>query len=419
VIAISNVNVEALRMKARTVAPYFGTVIWGLRPFPKPGIGTFAVTADGRFVYDPEVPWSFNEQVGAFIHELHHVVLFHSERANGREKRMWNAATDLEINSALKRGGILLPDGALYPELLGLPDNMSAEFYYAEIQKQEPEKQPQKPDDVKPGNGRCGSVAGDKEDFEPAPDEGNPMAGQQPGQSQQAGTSPGETPAQPTTGQSEVEINAMRQEVAKEVMRNMGTAPGNLVEWAKNLLNPTVQWQAILRSAVKRAVHTVAGGASDYSYSRTNDRTLDPDLILPTLITKKPEVTCIIDTSGSISRAELMEALSEVKGVIRSHSNRLTLIACDTRIHEVYTVSPSSKIDGLRFSGGGGTNLRVAFDYAMKDVRPKPNIIIVFTDAFTPWPDKSPNAEVIVCLNRQGLESQVPAWAKSMRIGGK
>lgn len=399
---MSNVNVEALRMKARTVAPYFGTVIWGLRPYPKPGIGTFAVSSDGRFVYDPEVPWSFNEQVGAFIHELHHVVLFHSERANGRDRKMWNIATDLEINSALQRGGVLLPSGAITPDAMGLPHNMAAEFYYTAIQQTEPDKQPQKPDMCQPGTGRCGSVAGDKEEFEPAPDDG-------------VSTISGQT--QNTAAQSDVELNAMRKQVAEQIMQAPGNAPGNLVEWAKGLLNPQVQWQAVLRAAVKRAVHTVSGGASDYSYSRINNRTLDPDLILPTLVTKKPEVLAIIDTSGSISRPELMEALSEVKGVIRSHAHRITLAAVDTKIHETYTVSPSSSIDGLQFSGGGGTNLRVGFDYATK-MNPKPNIILVFTDAQTRWPEKQPKAEVIICLNKQGTESGIPGWARVVRIGG-
>lgn len=415
---MSTVNVEAIRFKARSVAPYFGSVIWGLRPFPKPGIGTFAVSNDGRFVYDPDVPWSFDEQVGAFIHELHHVVLFHADRAKGRDHKLWNAATDLEINSALQRGGVLLPQGALMPDQFDMPHNMAAEWYYAALQQLSEDNQPQKPDKCQPGTGRCGSVAGDKEDFEPAPSEGSGIPSQQPGiPTNQAGSGTAQ-PGQATGPKSEVEINAMRKQVAEEVM-NMGNAPGNLVEWAKSLLNPSIQWQSVLRSAVKRAIHTVSGGASDYSYHRTNDRTLDADLILPTLVSKKPEVCVIVDTSGSIARAELDEALGEITGVVRAHANRLTVMAVDTKVHEIYTVSPSKSLLGLKFSGGGGTRLTVGIEHAMKKIHPRPNIIIVFTDALTPWPESEPKAEVIVCLNKSGVASRVPKWARMIRIGGQ
>lgn len=400
---MSTVNLEAVRFKARKVAPYFGTVIWGLRPVAVPGCGTFSVTDDGQFVYDPDVPWTFEEQVGVFIHELHHVVLRHAERSGNRDRKMWNIATDIEINNSLRRGGVVLPKGALMPEQFGLPENQAAEIYYAAIQAMVPDRQPKFPDTHQPGTGRCGSVAGQREEFEPEPDGNANQAGHNTGGQQQ--------------GKTEVEIQAMRKRVAEEVLKDIGNAPQNLVDWARSMISPTIPWQSMLRAAVKRAINNVAGGATDYTYSRTNDRTLDPDLILPTLITKKPEVCVIVDTSGSISRQELDEAISEVAGVLRAHANRMTVMAVDHEVHEVHTVAVGTNIETLKFSGGGGTNLVLGFDHAMKSVRPKPNIIIVFTDAYTPWPKRKPDAEVVVCLTRAGDENRVPKWARSLRVG--
>lgn len=394
------VNVEAVRFKARKVAPYFGTVIWGLRPVESPGIGTFAVTDDGQFLYDPEVPWSFEEQVGVFIHELHHVVLFHAERRGNKDARMWNYAGDMEINDALRRGGVVLPGEAVYPDQMGFPSNQAADYYYAEIMKQKPEDRPQQPDHCQPGSGRCGSVAGNREGFEPTPD---PNA-QQSGMGNRA-------------GKSNVEMEVMRKRVAEEIAKDIGNAPGNLVEWAKSILHPKLSWQAILRSSVKRAVQVVSGGASDYSYSRPNNRTLDPDLILPSLVTKRPEVCVIIDTSGSIEQAELEEALNEVSGVMRAHANRMTLIAVDAEVRDVHTVRMGTPLSNLRFSGGGGTDMRVGIDHAMKQVRPRPNIIIVFTDGHTPWPSSQIPAQLIVCISKHGDGRRVPKWARSMKVG--
>lgn len=409
---MGNVNVEAIRFKARKLAPYFGTVIWSLRPVAIPGIGTFAVSDDGDFCYDPDVPWTFEEQVGVFIHELHHVVLFHAERRKGKSARTWNEACDMEINNALRRGSILLPKGALQPTDFGLPENQSAEFYYGAILQMKEEQRPQHPDHCEPGQGRCGSAAGDKEEFEPKPDPNGANGAAQ-------GANGGNQGKPQGIGKSDVEMQTMRKRVAEEVMKDMGNAPGNLVEWAKSILNPTISWQAVLRASVKRAVQVVSGGASDYSYSRTNNRTLDPDLILPSLITKKPVVACIVDTSGSISRKELDEALAEVAGVIRSHANRMTVMAVDASVREVYTVGTAASLSGLKLSGGGGTDMREGIDYALKQVRPKPNIIIVFTDGMTPWPERDIPAQLIVCISKGGTDKRVPKWARVLKMGGK
>jgi predicted metal-dependent peptidase len=406
------VNIEAIRFKALKVAPYFGTVIWSLKVVPMPGKGTFGVTEDGRLLYDPDLDWTFEELVGAFLHEIHHRVLNHAGRAKGRDRKMWNIATDLEINNSLRRGGILLPKRALQPEQYGLPENLSAELYYAAIQQMPIDQQPQVPNMLVPGMGRCGSCAGAPEDYEAD-------AEAQPGGASGNINSPSANDKQE---QSQVEVEGMRKRVAEEVMKQQGSAPAALVEWAKTLVAPQITWQNILRTTVKRAVQKVSGGASDYSYGKVNDRTLDPSLILPTLITKRPEIAVIIDTSGSISVPELEAAVSEVAGVMRAHCNRMTVMACDETVHEVHTVNMSTSLSELRLTGGGGTDMRAGIDYALTKLRHKPNIIIVFTDAETPWGNGKPDAEVIVCLTlyaKKSYEQRIPKWAKVIRTHDK
>lgn len=426
------VNIEAVRFKALQVAPYFGTVIWSLQYVATPGIGTFAVTDTGQFLYDPDVPWSFPEQVGVFIHELHHVILNHAERAGTKDPATWNEATDIAINDSLRRWGILLPDGALQPELYSLEPNQAAESYYGVLVKRKQEqhkkqsgsgdsnqqgqqqgggsdkdsKLPPKPDGCSPTKGRCGSGAGIRESFEPPPGSGPPGS---PTQGQGNTNKPGNE-------KSGVEIEAMRKRVAEDVVKNIGDAPGMLVDWAKSVLNPKRSWQSVLRSAVKRAVQNIAGGASDYTFSKVNYRSIDPDIILPSLVTKKPEVCVIVDTSGSISTEELNEALSEVSGVMRAHANRMTILAVDRKVHEQHTVSLASRLNELKFTGGGGTDMRVGIKHALK-LTPKANIIIIFTDGESPWPDQKPDAEVVVCLNKYGSARRVPSWARLIKLG--
>lgn len=412
-------DLEAIRYRLREKAPYFGTAIWRLRPVEDKDFGfkddkgaihgTFAVSNDGRLYYNPTVDWSFDECVGALCHEIHHLILRHHGRQNGRDQKLWNYAADLEINSALQRGGWTLPtrvddDGkrvtsVLLPSQFGYAENLTAEAYY-NLLLDDAVEVPQM-SMAMPGAGKCGMS-------EPG------GQGTEPGEGEGAGEGEGGGPAL-----TDVELDGLAKRIAEEVLKSRGTVPASLERWADELLNPTVPWQSILRAYAKRSVNVVAGGASDYSFMQANERRSSSDLILPAMVTYKPEVGFLLDTSGSIGRDELCEMVTEIHGVVRHMVQRMGVVAYDAAPHETHYITNPRALLKLPLSGGGGTDMAGGLEYLSSTLRPRPNIVIVMTDGFTPWPDSPPRGtQVIVCITSKGGNAdKVPAWAKVVQIG--
>jgi len=126
-------------------------------------------------------------------------------------------------------------------------------------------------------------------------------------------------------------------------------------------------------------------------------------------------VAVVIDTSGSMSDSMLGQALGEVTGVLRSLGiarRNLRVIACDARAYEVQAVRD---VNAIRLPGGGGTDMGAGIDAATA-LRPRPDLIVVLTDGYTPWRSAPPQGvRVVVGLMDRGGRS--PDWAETVLIG--
>jgi predicted metal-dependent peptidase len=392
---LSELDLEAVRFKAGLRFPYLASVLWRLRPVVKKGLGTFGVDAQWRLYYDDEVPWTFEECVGVLVHEINHLLRNHHGRDPSVGGNIWNVAGDCEINDDLSEI-VALPAEGVLPSKFGFKDGLLAEEYY-ELLLKDAQKIPMAgTGDTASGNcGTCASNQG-KDGMDGLDQNGNPVSG---------------TGAQ--------EQDSIRQHVAQEIMteaaKNRGTVPAGLVAWADEFLHPTVPWQKVLARSVKHAVTIVSGGATDYSMSRPNRRN-DGEIILPSMITHKPEVAIIFDTSGSVSNDEYQQMIGETLGILKVHTSKITMLWVDAAVSRIESIASRSQAPRLlERSGYGGTDMRVGFDAAVK-LRPRPNIIICFTDGETPWPDTEiPKCRVIVGLT-QDIEG-VPEWMTVVRIG--
>jgi len=132
-----------------------------------------------------------------------------------------------------------------------------------------------------------------------------------------------------------------------------------------------------------------------------------------------PPIAVIIDSSGSISEKELTGFLSEVSGIARANgvAEDITLIVCDVQVTEIRKIRSRSEISGIEIKGGGGTDLRVGIEAAIK-LKPLPKILVVLTDGFTPWPESitSRIESFIVCCNVETNMSTLPTYAKGILI---
>ncbi|MGW2633420.1 vWA domain-containing protein [Streptomyces chattanoogensis] len=378
----------AARYRAASDRPYLASALYALTIVARAEVRTMAVDRHWRCYVSPAFvdATPVAELAGVWVHEAAHLLRDHhgrADRLSAADQRDWhrvNVAQDCEINDDLLADGLRLPAGRMEPRLFGLPEGQLFEAYLGRLP---PEVQA--PD--------CGSGA-----------HGRPGPWELPGSAGPARL-------------GEVEAQALRRHTAEAMRahrRARGTLPAGWQRWAEEVLEPTVDWRQALSGAVREAA-AWAGGAVDYTYRRPSRRT--PALrgvVLPSLRRPLPRVAVVIDTSGSMGDAELGAALAEVTGVLREvgvRGNRVTVLACDADVHAVSRVTATEQIT---LGGGGGTDMRVGIASALA-ARDRPNIVIVLTDGYTPWPDEVPSCRLIAALIGPGAP-EPPRWVETVRV---
>ncbi|GLV96710.1 hypothetical protein Slala05_03420 [Streptomyces lavendulae subsp. lavendulae] len=387
----------AARYAAAEARPYLASALYALTVVPSPGpsgVATMGVDRHWRcyvspaFVERTPVP----ELAGVWIHEVAHLLRDHHGRADRlppadqRDPVRINIAQDCEINDDLLADGLALPAGRMEPRLFGLATGGLFEEYLPAVPATPPHG-------VDCGSGAHGIAR---------PWEAGPGGGE------------GRTPS----GIGPAEAEALRRATAQAMrahQRTRGTLPAGWDRWAREVLEPTVDWRRALSGAVREAA-AWAGGAVDYTYRRPSRRTpaLGGRVVLPSLRRPLPRVAIVIDTSGSMGEEELAAALGEVTGVLREvgvGGNRVAVLACDADVHTVARVTRGGQVE---LAGGGGTDMRVGIRAALS-LPDRPNVVVVLTDGYTPWPQEPQSCRLIAALI--GADApQPPHWVETVRV---
>jgi predicted metal-dependent peptidase len=393
-------KLQAARLRLATERPYMSAALYNLVPVERPGLGTLAVDKWWRLYYDPEAvaTWDVIHLAGVLYHEIAHLLRAHHERFEHAEKTTANVSTDIEINDDIRDEGVQLPEGALYPEAFNLPAGLLAEEYYAKLtqgqQSQQGQQGQQGQQSQQGGNSAEGSADGQQGQNAAAKADGNgkpvPTCGRC-GSCAHGHQEPWELSSPESSGVpgvSEAEAEVIRRQVAHEIVRiaaqskERGSVPAHWRRWAEEKLRPKVDWRRQLRAAVRAALATVSG-AADYSYRKLPRRRL-PNIVTPGLVQPVPNVAVILDTSGSMDDKNVSQALAELKGVLKAiGATSVTVLVVDAAVHTVQRVFDPRQV---KLVGGGGTDMRVGIDAALK-LRPRPHVIIVLTDGLTTWGD--------------------------------
>jgi predicted metal-dependent peptidase len=211
-------------------------------------------------------------------------------------------------------------------------------------------------------------------------------------------------------------MEIIRRQTAEAILRTArekgrGSVPGGWIRWAEEItLPPRIPWQQKLARVLRGMVSSRAGMV-DYSYRRPGRRqSAVPDVVLPGMVRPTPEVAVVVDTSGSMGDGEISLALREIRGILQATGSGTTVLAVDAAVQTCRKVfSPRQVLSGLR--GGGGTDMRVGLEAALR-LRPRPDIVVVITDGWTPWPSSAPPVPVmVVTTDRDG-----PPWAETVRV---
>lgn len=394
----------AARLHAVRCRPHLATALFALHVVASRRVPTMAVDRHWRCYVSPAfvAATSAADLAAVWVHEVSHLLRDHHGRADrfaakheltgpGERLRM-NIAADCEINDDVYGDGLACPEDAVRPELLRLPAGQLMEDYLRQFR-------------LGPHtNGfawlDCGSGAdGLARDWDLGPDGAH--------------------------GLSEQERDAVRFRVAEGITAHPGNVPRGWQRWAEEAFQPPQPWRELLGAAVRTAVHG-PGMGEDYTYGRPARRSAAlPGVVLPSLRRRPPRVCVIVDTSASVSDAELGSAIVEIAAIVHAVGGRrdlVSVLSCDAAAHVTH---PLCRAEGIPLVGGGGTDLRTGFARALR-ASPRPDVVVALTDGQTPWPDTRPPCRTVVGLfprpRRSGendpdyVPDAPPAWARVVAV---
>lgn len=418
-------KMAAARIIIRDRFPYFRAALFGAqyKELPRGSLNTMGMTERGVLMWDPaDVDRLTVEECAASImHELLHWLRDHAKRCRALNAmpRVWNFAADAEINDDIVAMKLKLPKDCIFAKHFqgadGKPmaDGNIAEVYYQAIrQSAQNLKQPGGGSgQPQPGQGDgSGGEEGDGSGDTPGVGQGwcGGVAGRHvPGEAKGGGDGKGDKDGQDDKGKnqgdgsgelegkSEAEAGRIRKAVAEAAVKHAqtkgrGTVPAGFLAWAEaEIAPPKIDWRQKLSKVVK-AAFAYRPGAVTTSWHRFGRKQAGIGYgpgkpMTPSWRSPVPRVTVVIDTSGSMgggTDSPLAKAASEVSGILKATNAAVTIVACDASVHaikECRTWQEAVK----EFKGGGGTDMRPAFEAIMtrKNMLP-PEVVICITDGY-------------------------------------
>jgi len=409
-------------------APYIRTQMISLHPVAIGNeVDTFAVDKRGR-VYinfenlkDKDTIWF----AGGLIHECWHVLFQHFARRQSHHvvEDFWAWATDMEINQSLPPAMKAVMKEIYYPSSFGFPDGHSAEEYYDMlVELYEKQQEQKRTPEQKKNKGQGGGQGGQSGSGSGNSSDSNNSQGGSSKQSSGSGNAPGkergksgldvpfrnelddcgsaqhghnedyEATSDEAPERSETDHQYVRDAVARAIQASAdkgGTAPGtgtaNIRAWADQILAPAkVRWQNVFRSIyVKHQRRSKVGRAHINPRMPARVQPVD-DIMFPKRKSYRIKVGIAFDSSGS-NFSDLKYILGEVHEIVRRGGvDSVYAFSVDAAPKDIKRIR---RVQDVVFEGGGGTDMRVAFEQ-LEEIGV--DIGIILTDCETPWPDEAP-----------------------------
>lgn len=276
---------------------------------PTMGVDKYArLMINPRFVMENEAYIK-----GVIIHETLHVFFGHTSDTRSKlaytedaeHNKIANIAEDCAINQFISEN---LPESAITPSTLSkilngvyVDYNKSAEEYYdliVENMKKEKENKGN-------GKGEGGEGKGETQ-------LGNGMCS-----TDQANTKAVQD-ALDKMGiehMSQEEINDKALQTAQEICKSQGRQYGGLAQFAKEMLDPKVDWRPLLNATIRNAEKKVWTIHAKQTFKRVSRRS--GQILIPKRNGQKISVALSFDTSGSISQDMVNQFLSEIRNCMK------------------------------------------------------------------------------------------------------
>ena len=181
---------------------------------------------------------------------------------------------------------------------------------------------------------------------------------------------------------------------ATNAAKSQGKMPGNIERIVEELIEPKQNWKELLRTAISASL-----GKDEPTWVRPNRRKLvmAPHVYLPgTTGYCTGKVAVLIDTSGSVSPAELQAFMSETAGILQDgRPEECKVFWTDTKVHKVDEVSEPSELTALNPVGGGGTDLEKAYPVIQDELGHEDVTTIILTDGYTGFTEEPKGMKTI------------------------
>ena len=316
---------------------------------------------------------------GVIAHEVLHVVFGHSDRLRSRDPEIWNIACDHAINLFLLTQGFSLPKGgAMDRAYTAMTSEEIYEVIYVSTDRAKL---------VAGLNGGLGCDLLSPEDIRirDMQDEDTLDAEQR---------------------------RQLRSALGAEMRQTLHGTGAGLFEGEMSLAKTKViDWETLLRRWLYERVR------SDWRTFPFSKKHLSRGFFLPSIGLDVPgHVVFAIDTSGSMSNADLAMIAGEVRNFRETFPSRLTVLQCDATIQseENYDQQDPTPIpETITVKGRGGTDFRPVFDWVSSQSDTSYPILIYATDGYGTFPKESAKFPTIWILTPESAsDNQIPFGAK-------
>ncbi len=369
-------RVSASILRLRSVSPFFATLTLFAHIAPRLDLPTAAT--NGRdiwispFFADTLSPAQLD---GLILHEVLHAALGHVLRRGERDPLAWNVAADIVVNGIVAReNGLSLPPGALRDAQL---ESLSAEEVYELLQHDIARLPPLSCLDLLEGLGH-------EEGVGPLSEERRAVL---------------ETYWRHAREQALLMARSLgRGDLPPGLKREWGALEAAQLDWRSHL------WRFLVRTPV--------------DFQGFDRRYVGRGLYLEALEGETLRVRVAVDTSGSISSAQMGRFLSEVRGILLSYPHiRCELFYADAALYGPYSLEANQEMP--QPEGGGGTSFVPFFEALTREAAPEGEGFCVYlTDGFGTFPTEPSPWPTLWVVAPGGLASEEFPWGEVARLLG-
>jgi predicted metal-dependent peptidase len=181
---------------------------------------------------------------------------------------------------------------------------------------------------------------------------------------------------------------AFKQILLSTLQRQRGTLPMGMQRLLDMLKSPPqVRWQDRLRRVVG---NKITAQRKKWTYKKLSRRFGDGHP--GTKRMKRGDIAVDIDTSGSMTEADVSLAVNEIKGIADAFGATFILTCGDTEVQKIHCITGKQDLKNVKIHGGGGTSHVQKFEFLSKR---HVDLAIFFTDLCTEFPPKAPKFQVI------------------------